>query len=214
MDKIIIKYLKQGYSQEEISNLLKSQKVKPNSLSYIEKTINKIKKEHDAEPMFNLAWILSKKDTVMKLISMTDFVLKEKSTPKNEASEPTWFWNNMDSLTRIEKYAEFLKKPLELGMFVPCDENGNVLEFIEYECWSKSDKEYNSYMKKHHEAKDLVLFKGFKLEEKYLFHKEDLFMVTEDYNQTLSDIGNIEQLLTGYYQEIELTESAIKKLQL
>ena len=61
MNKIIIKYLKEGYSQEEISNLLKSQKVKPNSLSYIEKAINKIKKDNNAKTMFHLAWILSKK---------------------------------------------------------------------------------------------------------------------------------------------------------
>ena len=40
----------------------------------------------------------------MKLISMTDFVLYKK-----------------ESHTQIMKYAKFLKQPLTLGMFVPCD---------------------------------------------------------------------------------------------
>lgn len=47
----------------------------------------------------------------MKLISMTDFVLNKKA-----------------SHTQIVKYAKFLKQPLKLEMFVPCDDNGNVLQ--------------------------------------------------------------------------------------
>jgi len=45
------------------------------------------------------------------LISMTDFVLSKKYTA-----------------TGHENYANFLKQPLELWMFIPCDEDGNVLE--------------------------------------------------------------------------------------
>lgn len=62
MDKIIIKYLKEGYSQDEIAQLLKNQNLTPNSLSSIEKTIKKIKKKNNARTMFHLAWILSKKE--------------------------------------------------------------------------------------------------------------------------------------------------------
>lgn len=62
MDKIIIKYLKEGHSQEEIAQLLKDQNLTPNSLSSVEKTIKKIKKDNNAKTMFHLAWILSKKE--------------------------------------------------------------------------------------------------------------------------------------------------------
>jgi len=55
----------------------------------------------------------------MKLIPMTDFVLELKG---NLDSNPSNKWK--DCLN----YAKFLKQPLELGMFVPCDEDGNVVE--------------------------------------------------------------------------------------
>ena len=51
----------------------------------------------------------------MKLISMTAFVLEdEKKT-------------NWNSYNLIVAYAKFLKQPLELWMFVPVDENGDVM---------------------------------------------------------------------------------------
>lgn len=53
----------------------------------------------------------------MKLISMTDFVLEQ--VRKMESKELAYL--------KIFNYARFLKQPLTLGMFVPCDENGNVL---------------------------------------------------------------------------------------
>ena len=53
----------------------------------------------------------------MKLISMTDFVLY---CSKNVGHPRT--------INSIISYAEFLKQPLKLEMFVACDENGNILE--------------------------------------------------------------------------------------
>lgn len=52
-----------------------------------------------------------------KLISMTDFVLEQNKFNLYKNSEE-----------EIRNYANFLKQPLEKGMFVPCDEDGNVLE--------------------------------------------------------------------------------------
>ena len=45
---------------------------------------------------------------------MTDFVLKKDAE-----------WTTYES---VYKYAQLLKKPLGLGMFIPCDNNGNFLE--------------------------------------------------------------------------------------
>ena len=51
----------------------------------------------------------------MELISMVDFILKE--------SNSSIYIRHMNNKT----YAAFLKQPLKLEMFVPCDEEGKVL---------------------------------------------------------------------------------------
>ncbi|MCJ8153238.1 hypothetical protein MKJ01_05615 [Chryseobacterium sp. SSA4.19] len=89
----------------------------------------------------------------MKLKPMMDFVLeqKQKTTSETDYAKP---------LKLIFNYANFLKQPLTLGMFVPCDENGNVLEkpenFIE-----GYDSEYNEEIYNYMRVKEKVLFKGF-----------------------------------------------------
>ena len=60
------------------------------------------------------------------LIPMTDFVLRINEIEK-EIDQFFDSWR-MKQLRIIENYAKFLKQPLKLEMFVPCDENGNVLE--------------------------------------------------------------------------------------
>ena len=49
------------------------------------------------------------------LIGMTDFVLKQ-------------YEQCISSTGRTYNYAKFLSQKLELWMFVPCDEDGNVFE--------------------------------------------------------------------------------------
>jgi hypothetical protein len=51
---------------------------------------------------------------------MTDFVLKQSERIIN--CELT----HLESHHQIVDYAKFLKQPLKLEMFVPCDEDGNV----------------------------------------------------------------------------------------
>jgi len=70
---------------------------------------------------------------------------------------------------KSRKYRNFLKQPLELWMFVPCDENGNVLEE------PKRDKDTYTQdlgvlqdydvieVEEYNEAKDKVLFEGFEV---------------------------------------------------
>lgn len=91
-----------------------------------------------------------------KLISMVAYVLDQQNKSDSMGNS---YWNCVN-------YANFLKQPLTLGMFVPCskengqplslygiiDKGGLVLDVIEYE-------EYQ-------EAKDRVLFQGFELENK------------------------------------------------
>lgn len=88
----------------------------------------------------------------MKLQSMVDFVLNLKLDYGTVFSETVF------------DYAVFLKKPLELWMFVPCGENGEVLE--EKMIFANQDKDYvfeplefDQYQK----AKSKVLFEGFEM---------------------------------------------------
>jgi hypothetical protein len=54
------------------------------------------------------------------LIPMTDFV--------NNVGNMENYPSHENALSWIYNYATFLKKPLKLEMFAPCDEDGNVLE--------------------------------------------------------------------------------------
>lgn len=127
----------------------------------------------------------------MKLISMTDFVLEQK---KNS------FYGQIESseiLQRIENYAEFLKQPLTLGIFVPCDEQGNFLKEPDYTIYAGSfvfEDECKAYGK----AKEKVLFKTeFKMDEANAKH----------FVSTFETIDNLAQLY-----EFELTESSKKQI--
>ncbi|MEZ4788294.1 MAG: hypothetical protein R2790_10590 [Flavobacterium haoranii] len=82
----------------------------------------------------------------MKLISMTDFVLQQ----YNEAYSKDQF------VERVEAYANFLKEPLKLEMFIPCDEYGNILEKPEL-----IDERYNLKLIDYEQALENVFFKGF-----------------------------------------------------
>ncbi|AKK73766.1 hypothetical protein OK18_15165 [Chryseobacterium gallinarum] len=68
IEKIIIDYLADGYSQYEIAEKLKEQGIKPNSLSSIEKHLNKIKENYEAKSLFHLACILHK----LEILGNTD----------------------------------------------------------------------------------------------------------------------------------------------
>lgn len=91
----------------------------------------------------------------MKLISMTDFVLEQYKINQS----PYNFWK------KIGNYANFLKQPLELWMFVACDENGNYLPEPESrgvhphyitEPTNEELEAYNDWL----EAKERCLFEG------------------------------------------------------
>lgn len=103
----------------------------------------------------------------MKLISMIDFVLEQTKLLREDLSD-TLAIQYGKYLDRIEQYANFLKQPLTLGIFVPCDEKGNILRKPNYySCF-----EDNSYLtqpdlinlencERYQKAQQNVLFEGF-----------------------------------------------------
>ena len=78
-----------------------------------------------------------------RLKSMTDFVLQNSKEPYVEGTK----------YKDIVSYANFLKKPLKLGYFIPCDENDLPLEEPSF-----IDDAFNIKLYKYQEAKQRVLF--------------------------------------------------------
>ena len=92
------------------------------------------------------------------LIPMTDFV--------NNVGNMENYPSNEKALSWIYNYATFLKQPLKLEMFVPCDEEGIVLEEpkIEEEYVDEHTTQiFAQYQYDLDKAKEKVLFEGFKI---------------------------------------------------
>lgn len=122
------------------------------------------------------------------LIPMTDFVIEiDENKPKfkNFSSFSEINQYEINGYNKIRNYATFLKQPLKLEMFVPCDENGNILEEPqmrpERNSFDEEDMDYDAqelydYIK----AKKKVLFEGFKPYEDYECAKYEEVYVDEE----------------------------------
>ena len=139
----------------------------------------------------------------MKLISMTDFVLENAKQPYVEGTK----------YKDLVNYAKFLKQPLKLEMFVPCDEEGNVLEVpTNYEMrLLNMMTEYNDEVYTYYQAKAKVLFEGIEFRTnggvKFLTIKEDTFAFF-DFNVKFKNL-TIEYLIQ---YDLQLTENAVKQI--
>ena len=129
-----------------------------------------------------------------RLKSMTDFVLQEQKGGQQVNSITSQLHYR---LRCIKKYAEFLKQPLKLEMFVPCDENGNVLP--EEHKFLSCTKGYE-----YGKAKEKVLFEGFVLEKDELINNGILFWVGK-----FEGNENIENYISS---NLTLTPNAIKRI--
>ena len=121
-----------------------------------------------------------------KLIEIIDYIIEQHE-------------QCISSTSRTYNYAIFLKQPLELWMFVPCDEDGNVLDVVPY--YADDVEKVNEYKK----AKERCLFKGFEMYKgnPYNYNKARAF--TQDY---IDEKWIIEKII---HWDLELTESAIKQ---
>ena len=155
----------------------------------------------------------------IKLQSMTDFVLEQN---KDGLSHTRY------SYQKCFNYAKFLKQPLQLGFFVPCDENNNVLkepsvkDFL-YHGKKLNHIDFSAETEQYQKAKERVLFEGFEVKSSKI-HEDREFIGWEIYNPSIFiNIGNgwqkpefpdfeiIEDLLS-FSKEVELTDSAIKQI--
>ena len=125
----------------------------------------------------------------MKLISMTDFVLSKESILDNDNCNESD--NAIDSMF---KYAKFLQKTLTLGMFVPCDDDGNVLKVPICENQNESQQlmEFAVKSKIFDKAKFKVLFNGFQVRKQSTYsivsNKDGDIWVTWNKSKNIEDL--------------------------
>ena len=155
-----------------------------------------------------------------RLIPMTDFVIEYYS---HEG------YADLQTLKLMNNYANFLKKPLTLGMFVPVDQKGNILkEPKNYIFWKslehnrkKSEQpasslpfdEYKLYQK----AEQKCLFEGFRI----AYNGYSVVRITAAYDESIELSFNKNERLfqkfkdvesLTYFDEIYLNDTALKKL--
>ena len=159
----------------------------------------------------------------MKLQKMTDFVLNiNKLLPKH----PDQFFDSWQNrkISLINNYANFLKQPLKLEMFVSCDEEGNLLE----EDLFKNNKNVSTLKPFERisleKAKEKVLFEGFEIH-----YRDSETIILSDKNNNLIEFktngyiyalyeyisNTIEDALFFYDregQDLIITQNQIKKL--
>lgn len=141
------------------------------------------------------------------LLSMTDFIDK--------------YLHTGDAVLQIRtlgRYKDFLKQPLKLEMFVPCDNDGNILEepqMIEKRLgFDEVEMDYDyAELELYKKAKEKVLFKGFTAKEMdgkfwYVYDNNGEFfysfpLINSDLYRKVEDLIQL---------DLELTESALNQL--
>jgi len=117
----------------------------------------------------------------------------------------------------VLNYATFIKQPLELWMFVPCDEDSNVLENPTYnsnhsdDCYcdkcEKETKRCAELQKQYQKAKERCLFED-------CIYDEEMQVIRKDYGIDLFYIPKHQlftiETMTNY--DLKLTQTAIKQI--
>lgn len=165
--------------------------------------------------------------TENRLIGMTDYVFLMREDKSKDNIRRFW---------ACEKYAKFLRTPLELGMFVPCLD-GVVLEEPEYfiyyndkfNHWQESKflnffddeydfKDWEIECQKYQQAKERVLFEGFKINnesdvfsELWRLSNGDFTVIFSNFHTRMEskNLKTIEDLIP---HNLTLTNNALKQI--
>lgn len=147
----------------------------------------------------------------MKLISMTEFVLQQEEKLNTLLSDHISALRIASSYDKVIRYAKFLIQPLTLEMFVPVDEEGNVLEKPEeYDSglWHHARKwDVEDYRK----AQEKVLFEGFKIIKNF----NNFFFIVDKSGKWIRVIKNGTSLMVEDLLKIsgaKLTPTALKQI--
>lgn len=138
----------------------------------------------------------------MKLISMTDFVLEVKNNIENDLLDS----DRVEELKKIIKYADFLKQPLKLEMFI-CSVTEPEIQGG-YAGYGTFVGGYNEkWIEEYYEAKDKVLFDGFNI-----YANGDLYNEFVTFESSRLEIMNVENLINDFQYSFYLTPNAIKHI--
>lgn len=148
----------------------------------------------------------------MKLTSMTDFVLEQMKEVTLDGTGVV--------CARIGNYANFLKQNLNLGMFVPTDEAGNVLKeperwkdyLLAPESFDGNKEWYELYA--YQQAKERVLFEGFELvnENYHIFVQSDKLDIRFSKKDKSIDSFRFKYIEDLTSRNLTLTETALKQI--
>jgi hypothetical protein len=137
--------------------------------------------------------------------------MKLQSHLQYENSLDLQFLSDAEFRIKSKNHRVFQSKKIELGDFVPCDEDGNVLEEpninnfkSEPFCSTGNCKAYQDEVNIYQQAKEKVLFEGFEY-KKAIFKDEELFWLGDFNGETIEEL--IKYNLT-------LTPNAIKQFNL
>lgn len=114
---------------------------------------------------------------------------------------------------RTYNYAKFLKQPLKLEMFIPCDEYDVPLDEPNY--YGKSIETFREQLNYFNEAKERVLFEGFEV-----LHRDKVRITIQknffqlDYNTMKECFENYNFIEDLVNRDLTLTKSAIDKHEL
>ena len=148
---------------------------------------------------------------ITHLISTTEFV-KLMTTDLTDYDWSGFMERPSIALSAIINYANFVSQKPELWMFVPCDEEGNVLEEpkLPYEkaTWCDKCEELNPDYAKWYNAQSKVLFKSWKWEGTLIYKNGNYLDLSTNDFKTLEILL---YLLEGY-SLFELTETALKQI--
>lgn len=145
----------------------------------------------------------------MKLISMTEFVLQHKENVEFHLNDTVLETGKL--MQRFFKYADFLRQPLTLGMFVPVDEEGDVLKnphARDEDAGTEKEElqiEFNNALEK-------VLFEGFELKGTSITDgNNDVYFMGNDgkFRKHCLMSDTVEYMV---YWKLELTPSALKQI--
>ena len=162
----------------------------------------------------------------MKLISMTEFVLETNHKIMNTRYNDGELCAS--HAVSFVKYAKFLKQPLTLEIFVPCDEDGKPYD--ELEQWEDLLNKHMDHLddevpfgwgiediahgfpkkaEQYCQAKERVLLEGFVMDELGRENKVSHHRKSINYTK-----GTVEDLIKRYGNVIGLTSTAIKQIRL
>ena len=144
----------------------------------------------------------------MRLISMTDFVLDQMKFASIHHEDDS------ECLDVIFRYANFLKQPLKLEMFVPCDDEGNVLEEPNRNRFKNeylTEDQYKTKFLKYQQAKERCLFEGFEYKQ-YHAPTNSWFIKSETVKLNDGTFRNYKTIETLTKFDLTLTESAKKQI--